>query len=147
MENKDLQTIIDQLADDIIANIKSNLASYGLANGNLYNSLEPNINLNNDSARLQILANDYFDYAQVGRGPGGVPNNFTDILSQWVQDRNIQVDDTRQFVNSVKWKTIREGSYLYRHPEEHRDFLSDVLDEPLSKFQEKFHIFIKDKLQ
>lgn len=146
MENN-IETIIDQLADEIIANIRKNMGSYGLGDGNLAKSLEPNINLNNDSARLQILANDYWDYAMEGRGPGGVPNNFTDILSQWVQDRNIQVDDTRQFVNNVKWKTIREGSYLYRHPEEHRDFLSDVLDEPLSKFQEKFHIFIKDKLQ
>lgn len=143
MENKDLQQVIEDFANEIIGNIRENIASYGLADGNLYNSLESNI----DGNHLQILGADYFDYAQKGRGPGGVPNNFTDILSQWVQDRNIQVDDTRQFVNNVKWKTIREGSYLYRHPEEHRDFLYGVLDESLSKFQESFNIFIKDKLQ
>ena len=147
MGNKDLNQIIEELAESIIGNIQENMDKVGLANGNLSRSLEPNINLNNDSARLQILANDYWDYAMEGRGPGGVPNNFTDILTEWVSKRNIQVDDTRRFVNNVKWKTIREGSYIYRHPEERRDFLSGVLDEPISKFQENFHIFIKDKFQ
>ena len=143
MENKDLQQVIEDLANEIIENIRSNMSSYGLADGNLAKSLEPEIEGNS----VKIWANDYWDYAMGGRGPGGVPNNFTDILSQWVQDRNIQVDDTRQFVNNVKWKTIREGSYLYRHPEERRDFLSEVLDEPLAKFQESFNIFLGEQIQ
>lgn len=143
MENKDLNQIIEELANEIIENIRANMSSYGLGDGNLAKSLEPEI----DGNHLKILANDYWDYAMEGRGPGGVPNNFTEILTHWISDRNIQVDDPRRFVNNVKWKTIREGSYLYRHPEEQRDFLSDVLDGPISKFQDKFHIFIKDNIQ
>lgn len=142
MENN-IKTAINILADDIIANIKSNIASYGLADGNLYNSFESNIEGNH----LQILGANYFDYAEKGRGPGGVPVNFTAILTEWVSRRNIRVDDTWKFVNNVKWKTIREGSYLYRHPDQQRDFLSEVLDEPFAKFEESFNIFLGEQIQ
>lgn len=143
MEN-DIKTIVDQLADDIIANIKSNLASYGLGDSRLAESLEPEI----DGNHLKIYANNYFEFAQVGRGPGKIPNNFIQILEEWIERRNIShTGTTRQFANAIAWKTYREGSYIYRNPGEQRDFLSGVLSEPMEKFQDAFNIFIKDKLQ
>lgn len=144
MENKDLNQIIEELADEIIENIRENMASYGLGDSRLAESLEPEISSNH----LKIYANDYFEYAEKGRPAGKIPFNFTTILEEWIERRNIShTGTTRQFANAIAWKTYREGSYLYRHPEERRDFLDGVLDESLSKFEESFNIFIKDKLQ
>lgn len=144
MENKDLNQIIEELANEIIENIRANMRSYGVGDGNLAKSLEPEIEDNS----VKIWANDYWDEAQVGRGPGDVPENFVQILEAWIDRRHISYDGSkRRFAQNISRKTQFEGSYLYRHPEEQRDFLSDVLDGPISKFQEKFHIFIKDKLQ
>lgn len=143
MENN-IKTAIDILADEIIGNIRENITSYGLADGNLYNSLESNI----DGNHLQILGANYFEYAMKGREPGKIPFNFSDILEEWIDRRRISyIGSKRKFANAIAWKTAREGSYLYRHPEEQRDFLKDVLDEPLSKFQESFNIFLGEQIQ
>ena len=144
MENKDLQQFIEDFANEIIENIRENIASYGLANGNLYNSLESNI----DGNHLQILGADYFDYAQKGSGPGEVPENFVQILEEWIDRRKISYNGSkRRFARNISRKTEFEGSYLFRHPEERRDFLSEVLDEPLAKFQESFNIFLGEQIQ
>ena len=144
MENKDVKTAIDILADEIIGNIRENMSSYGLSDGNLYNSLESNI----DGDHLQILGADYFEYAMKGRGPGKIPYNFSDILEEWIDRRHIPFNGSkRRFANAIAWKTAREGSYLFRHPEEQRDFLKDVLDEPISKFQQSFNILLGEQIQ
>lgn len=143
MENN-IKTVMDILADEIIENIRENIASYGVGDGNLAKSLEPDIEDN----RLKIWANDYWDEAQVGRGPGEVPENFVQILEEWIDRRRIPYYGSKRiFAQNISRKTKFEGSYLYRHPEDRRNFLDGVLDESLSKFQEKFYIFIKDKLQ
>ena len=143
MENN-IKTVIDILADEIIGNIRENIASYGLADGNLYNSLESEIDVNH----LKIWANDYWDEAQKGRGPGDVPENFVQILEEWIDRRKISYNGSkRRFARNISRKTEFEGSYLYRHPEERRDFLSEVLDEPLAKFQESFNIFLGEQIQ
>lgn len=144
MENKDLQQVIEDFANEIIENIRSNMSSYGLGDSNLAESLEPEIEDNH----LKIWANDYWDEAQKGRGPGEVPENFVQILEEWIDRRRISYNGSkRRFAQNISRKTQFEGSYLYRNPEERRDFLSEVLDGPLSKFEEKFHIFIKDNIQ
>lgn len=138
-----IETIIDQLADDIIANIRENMASYGLGDSRLAESLEPEI----DGNHLKIYANDYFEYAEKGRPAGKIPFNFTTILEEWIERRNIShTGTTRQFASAIAWKTYREGSYLYRNPSEQRDFLDGVLEAPMAKFQDAFNIFIKDNL-
>ena len=40
MENKDLNQIIEELANEIIENIRANMRSYGVGDGNLAKSLE-----------------------------------------------------------------------------------------------------------
>lgn len=143
MENN-IKTAIDILADEIIGNIRENIASYGLADGNLYNSLESEIDVNH----LKIWANDYWDEAQKGRGPGDVPENFVQILEEWIDRRKISYNGSkRRFAQNISRKTEFEGSYLYRNPEEQRDFLDGVLDEPFSKFEESFNIFLGEQIQ
>lgn len=143
MESKELQSVIEQFAAEVTRSIQENMASYGLGDSRLALSLEPEIEGNH----LKIWANDYWPYAENGRPAGKIPFNFTDILEEWISRRNIShTGSTRQFANAIAWKTYREGSYLYRHPEEHRDFLDGVLDEPMAKFQDAFNIFIKDNL-
>lgn len=143
MENN-IKTAIDILADEIIENIRENIASYGLGDGNLYNSLESEI----EADHLKIWANDYWDEAQNGRGPGEVPENFVQILEGWIDRRRISYNGSkRRFAQNISRKTQFEGSYLFRNPEERRDFLSGVLDKPISKFQESFNIFLGIQIQ
>lgn len=144
MESKEIQSVIEQFSNELIDNIRENMASYGLGDSRLAQSLEPEIEGNH----LKIWANDYFEYAEKGRPAGKIPFNFTDILEEWISRRNIShTGSTRQFASAIAWKTYREGSYLYRNPSEQRDFLDGVLDEPMAKFQDAFNIFIKDNLK
>lgn len=125
----EITEIFQKIADSIMIELKSNMSAYGLNDSNLANSLESNIH----ATGFQILANNYWNYAQVGRGPGGVPYNFEDILRNWISARNITVQEPEKFVQAVKWKTIREGSYLYRNPNEHRDFIQNSVQDSMEE--------------
>lgn len=86
---------------------------------------------------FNILANHYFEYAEHGRGPGKVPRNFQDIIVSWVARKHIQVQNVKEFARAVTWKTIREGSSIYRGDRPQRDLLGDidsVIDAPLNEY-------------
>lgn len=144
MEDREIKTIVEQFAEEVIKSIQENMASYGLGDSRLAQSLEAEI----VPKGVRIWANDYFEYAEKGRPAGKIPFNFSDILEEWISRRNIShTGSTRQFASAIAWKTYREGSYLYRNPSEQRDFIGDAVEENLDILQDKFTIKVIDNLK
>ena len=123
----DFTEILGEFSENTIADLRYNMAQYGLGDSALAKSLDYTIEGN----EVTITAANYYDYAEKGRGPGKVPYNFEDIVAAWSVGRGIRPPDLMEFSNAVKWRTIKDGSYLYRHPEKQRDFDSDAIQENL----------------
>lgn len=140
MELINFTEILEEFGKKTIEGLRNRMSLYELGDSKLANSLEYNVEGN----RIVIDAAGYWQYAEKGRGPGGVPYDFADIIEQWARRRNFNVDDTMRFAQNVKWKTIREGSYIYRHPEQARDFEGDVIEKNLDELSKKLAIYIKD---
>ena len=126
----DFNKILTEFGEKTVNDLRSNLAAEGLANSNLSKSIEYDI----DTNQITITANPYWDYAEKGRGPGGVPRNFIDILLDWMQRYGIKptYGTEVQFANAIKWKIIREGSSIYRGDRPERDFERTALDDNLN---------------
>lgn len=136
MEN--INNILKNFAEAVIKNIQENIASYGLANGNLYNSLDYTIEGN----ELTITSVDYISEAEKGRGPGAVPDNFVEILEEWIVRRRIQTPNVHQFAVNIARITELEGSYLYRNPEERRDFIGTSIEDNIGDLEQEFLIWV-----
>lgn len=139
---EDFKDVLDRFALAIISDIQENMSYYGMQNSKLADSLDYTI----DDNGIKIYAASYFPYAEKGRGPGGVPYNFEDIIKQWVSDRGISVSDVDKFAVAVKWKTINEGSSLYRNPSEQRDFIADAVDNNIDILKNQLSVFISSKV-
>lgn len=157
MANEDLKTVLDKFAVDVIADIKVNMKD--LSDSALANSLSYEIIEDGEGFHVNIIAGEYWDFAQKGHPPGrkyrtepvkyglpegkgtdsGVPYDYEDIISKWG-------GVSSEYANAVKWKTIREGSYLYRHPEEHKDFLGTAIQDNLEKLSAEWREKVKDVL-
>lgn len=143
-EEYDIYEIYESLAQEVIKDIRENMSqnvtkyNYNLGDSNLANSLEYRIS----PLGITILANDYFQYAEWGRGPGGIPGNFEEIIIDWVRERGISVDDERKFARNVAWKTMTKGSYLHRNESERRDFLEGVGEEATETIKDKYQEFL-----
>lgn len=126
----DFNKILTQFGENTVNDLRSNLAAEGLANSNLSKSIEYDI----DTNQITITANPYWDYAEKGRGPGGVPWDFKNILLNWMKRYNIHSKDgdDERFANVIKWKIIREGSSIYRGDRPERDFERTALDDNLN---------------
>lgn len=129
----DVKEVLEEFGDNLITDIRYNMSDYGLGRSNLAKSLEYEIG---DSS-FKLYADSYWSYAQKGREPGRVPYNFEEILEEWIVANGIKPKNggITQFANAVKWKTIKEGSYLYRHPEQQRDFIGDAIDVNLEQLE------------
>lgn len=139
----DFTQILQEFAENTIADIRYNMAAYGMADSNLAKSLSAEIEGN----EVKITAAGYWDYAQKGRPAGKVPYNFQDIIATWAVGRGIRPPDLMKFANAVKWKTIREGSSLYRHPENQRDFIGDAIEVNLEQLKGQVGVFIMNELE
>lgn len=157
MANEDLKSVLDKFAVDVIADIKANMRD--LSNSALANSLTYEIIEDGEGFQLNIIADEYWDFAQKGHPPGrkyrtepvkyglpegkgtdsGVPFDYEEIIRNWGKVPSDAAD-------AVKWKTIREGSYLYRHPEEHKDFLGTAIQDNLEKLSAEWREKVKDIL-
>lgn len=142
MEEKDFKEVLSRFAENVIADIKLNMGNYGLADSKLANSLTYEIFGEGGQESVLLTAADYWDYAQIGRGPGGVPYDFADILSVWMSDRGISVDNPEQFVQNVKWHTIKHGSKLWVDKEE-RNFVGDAIEKNMGKLSTE----VKEKVK
>lgn len=126
MENK-IDNTLKETAESIIAKLRFGLNAKLGYDSDLSKSLKYKVNNN----RLLITASNYWDYAEKGRPPGGVPFNFETILKKWMQRKGLVVDNPDKFISNVKWKTIKDGSYLYRNPQERRNFIGNVIDDEI----------------
>ena len=141
----DFTQILQEFAENTIADIRYQMASYGMADSNLSKSLNAEIEGN----EVKITANSYYDYAEKGRGPGKVPYNFKDILETWIVSRGIRPKDGNisKFASAICWNTIKHGSSLYRHPEQQRDFIGDAIDVNLEQLKGQVGVFIMSELE
>lgn len=156
MANEDLKNVLDKFAVDVIADIKANMKD--LSDSALANSLTYEIIEDGEGFQLNIIADEYWDFAQKGHPPGrkyrkepvkyglpegttdtGVPYDYEETIRNWGKVPS-------DAANAVKWKTIREGSYLYRHPEEQKDFLGTSIQDNLEKLSAEWREKVKDVL-
>lgn len=98
-----LDEIITEWGNGVIDKIKHNLDSTGTtASGKTKESLE----LVLTDTGFQILGRQYFRSVEEGRPSGGIPNNMTQIIRQWMEDKGI----ASQFGNTESEK--RSAAYL-----------------------------------
>lgn len=146
IEADNISKTLVETAQKIVERLRTNINSQLGYNSKLADTLHYNITDN----RLVITAGNYWDYAEKGRGPGGVPSNFETLLTDWASRKGLVVGNPETFAKNVKWKTIRDGSYLYRNPQEQRNFKGSVIDEEIENLVQKlpldFIIIIKTGL-
>lgn len=141
----DVKDVLKEFGDNLIADIRYKMLDYSMDKSNLAKSLEYEI----DDSSFKLYASDYWNYAQKGRESGRVPYNFTEVLENWIVANGIKPLDGNitQFANAIKWKTIREGSYLYRHPEQQRDFIGDSIDVNLEELEKSLAVALVDLVE
>lgn len=137
----DFSQILQEFGVAVVEDIQDNMAGYGLGDSKLAQSLNYEV----DGNEIKITAANYWQWAEKGRGPGGIPRNFYDILNNWASRRHIKFDNQDRAIKAIAWKTAREGSYLYRHPEQQRDFIQDALDVNIEKLKEKVAVLILEQ--
>lgn len=131
---KRIRDVAIKIGGKIVEEIQKNIVEQGLEESNL----SKNIRFEADESSIVVYAPEYFDYAEKGRGPGGVPTNFENILKNWISRHSIKFDgEEKVFVQNVKWKTVKEGSRLYRNPSEQRDFLKGVSEKAEKLIEEE----------
>lgn len=134
---------LEEFANNLIADIKYEMQNQGLGGSDLEKSLDYEVKGN----RVTVTAAPYLKYAQKGRGSGKVPRDFTEILETWIVKNGIKpaTGNITQFANAIKWKTIKEGSYLWRHPAERRDVVTQPIEENLEWLEQQAIINIKQQ--
>lgn len=140
---KEIKKTAGKLAEGIISEIKSNMDSYGQGDSNLAKSLRYEA----DELSIKIFAADYFEYAEKGRGPGGVPRNFESILDDWIKRHKVSFDGEKsKFINSVKWSIVRYGTKMWREGKE-RDFVQDAIEKNLKIFEKEISETLIDEIK
>lgn len=134
---------LQEFANNLVADIKYEMQNQGLGGSNLEKSLEYEVKGN----EVIVTAAPYLKYAQRGRGPGGTPRNFIDILETWITSRGIKPKsgNITQFANAIKWKIIKEGSSIYRGERPERDVITKPLEENLEWLENQAIINIKQQ--
>lgn len=125
---------VGEAADLLIEDIRSEMENQDInANGNLSASLGWRITANDRGLALTVSADDYWDYAMGGRGPGKVPGNFVEILQDWIVSKNIPFDGSiRNFAGAIMYNIKTSGSRRYRENDP-----ADVLSGPVERFLER----------
>lgn len=124
---------VGEAADLLIEDIRSEMERQNInAKGNLSASLGWRITANDRGLSLSVMADDYWDYAMGGRGPGKIPGNFVEILQDWIVAKNIPFDGSiRNFAGAIAYNIKNYGSRRYRENNP-----ADVLSGPIEKFLE-----------
>lgn len=136
---------LEEFANNLIADIKYEMQNQGLGGSDLEKSLDYEVN----GDRVTVTAAPYLKYAQKGRGPGKVPRDFTEILETWIVKNGIRpaTGNITQFANAIKWKTIREGSAIYRGDRPERDIVTQPIEENLEWLEQQAFINIMSQFQ
>lgn len=136
---------LEEFANNLIADIKYEMQNQGLGGSDLEKSLDYEIN----GDRVTVTAAPYLKYAQKGRGPGKVPRDFTEILETWIVKNGIRpaTGNITQFANAIKWKTIKEGSAIYRGDRPERDVVTRPIEENLEWLEQQAFINIMSQFK
>ena len=140
----DVKDVLKEFGDNLIADIRYKMSDYGLDRSDLAKSLEYEI----DGNSFKLYSDSYWTYAQKGRGPGRVPYNFEEILEDWIVANGIKPQtNITQFANAIKWKTIKEGSSIYRGDRPERDFLGNAVDVNLEELGKSLTVALVDLVE
>ena len=128
---------LEAFGDELVKRIQAEMQNKGLnASGNLSNSLEYRIENLWGETHLTVYGDEYFLYAEKGRGPGRVPRNFGEILAEWAEDKRVSLPpafkDYRQFGWATASKIRKYGSERHRENKP-LDILGPVVDEMIPK--------------
>ena len=129
--DKDYNETIERIAVTLRDKIISEIARKGLYDtGELYRSVDYEIEGND----ILIYANSYLPYAECGRGPGGIPYNFAQIIAQWAARKNIHLNKGtyNDFGFAVAQKTRQFGSARYRGDMPTADVLSQPVEDVMN---------------
>lgn len=131
---------LNNWTDTLVKRIQVEMQNEGLnASGNLSNSLEFVITDESDGTHIQVLADNYFLYAEKGRKSGRTPRNFISILEEWIADKRISVPSkfatAKQFAGAIYYVIKVYGSRRYRE-DDPLDVVGPVLDEMRPKLNE-----------
>lgn len=136
----DLTEILKEFGSNLVTDIQYEMEKQGLGESNLSKSLEYEVNGN----EVTVTSAPYLRWAEKGRGPGKVPYKFEDILLDWMERYHItpKYGTETQFANAIKWKTIKEGSSIYRGERPERDFTTEPIDKNLEWLEEQAATFV-----
>ncbi len=105
------------------------------ATGKTYKRIKWRVNSFDDKLEGYIEAPNYFDTLQRGRGPGKVPANMPQIITDWAMAKGLRFENAAalaRFARATAWKIRKEGSRRYRT----RDYL-DLTQTPMEHFNER----------
>lgn len=134
----DINDVLAKWAEGVISGIRQNLESTGTnASGKTSASLRYVVG----NGELTIFGRPYFRSVEEGRGPGGIPYRFTDIIRQWMDDKGIagKFGETEsqkrsaaymigQFIKNNGTKLYREGGRT--------GIYTDVIESEMPKLNE-----------
>ena len=125
----EVEPLLKEFGENLIADIKYEMQNQGLGGSNLEKSLDYQIKDNT----ITVTAAPYLKWAQIGRDKGKVPYEFEKILETWIVANGIRPHHgtITEFANAIKWKTIKEGSYMWRNPTSRRDVVTRPIEENL----------------
>lgn len=101
---------LEKLRQRIVANIASSGSN---ASGRTAKSLH----VETDQDKYALYGRGYFGALETGRKEGKVALNFTEIITEWVNDKGWafeSVKDKMQTIQAICWKIRREGTKLHR---------------------------------
>lgn len=116
-----LRESLAEAVDQIKANLKANDK---VASGDTLNSFSLSIS----GYRGKVEGAAYIEAVEKGRKAGKVPRNMTEILMRWIKAKGLSFGDEKdlqRWANAIKWKIIREGTYLHRSGK-----VIDIIDTP-----------------
>lgn len=139
----EVEPLLKEFGENLIADIKQEMQSQGLRGSNLEKSLDYEIKDN----EITVTSAPYLRWAQTGRDKGRVPWEFEKILENWIVANGIKPKNgtITEFANAIKWKTIKEGSYMWRHPDARRDFITQPIEENLEWLENQIGVQIVEQ--
>lgn len=129
--SKDYNEAMARIANKLVLAIRDEMWNKGLVDTqNLLNSVESKIEGND----ILIYTASYLPYSEFGRGSGGVPSNFAQIIAMWAARKNIHLNKGtyQDFGESVKWKTIKYGSARFRGVIPDADVLTQPVEDVMN---------------
>lgn len=89
------------------------------ASGETYDSFKFEVTQNDEAFTLEISGAATVQWLNSGRGRGGIPRNWNEIMSKWINDKGISgqfknEQEKKSFIYLVGRKMRQEGNYQFR---------------------------------